>query len=211
MGKKLAENLWVVLLGIVGSVASVFGVYWIFFEPKPAPAPGQSVKVSGQGIGVVAGRDVNVTVNPKQPEPAKPKLPASVAGETEYAKLASPAFNQRLVGTVVVFRAMFLSEWPLILAYQQSGIPTDNLIFLNHRAIEYGATTSPLGSSDNAFPSFPLSIPANQAEKVYGLHRGDFILVTGQVEVPSFTHLPAGVRYDYARIYVRASEIRKLD
>ena len=59
-------------LGIVGSIASVIGVALYFLPSNRSSAPAQSVHVPGsEGIGVIAGRDVTVTVNPKQLEQAK--------------------------------------------------------------------------------------------------------------------------------------------
>jgi len=60
-------------LTIVGSIASIIGVVLFFLPLNHSSAPSQSVQVPGpEGIGIIAGRDVAVTVNPKQLEQAPP-------------------------------------------------------------------------------------------------------------------------------------------
>src|SRR5437016_10363144 len=65
-------------LGIVGSLASVIGVALYFLPSNRSSALSQSVHVPGsEGIGVIAGRDVTVTVNPKQLKQAQSTDPRS--------------------------------------------------------------------------------------------------------------------------------------
>ena len=66
-------------LGIVGSIASIIGVAVYFLPSDRSSTPSQSVYVDGsKNIGVSAGRDVTVTVNPQQPEPSKLKQPPPI-------------------------------------------------------------------------------------------------------------------------------------
>jgi hypothetical protein len=198
-------------LGIVGSIASVIGVALYFLPSDRSSAPSQSVHVAGsKGIGVIAGRDVTVTVGPQQPESLKFKQPAPLSGEVEYRKLASPAFSRQFVGQTVIFRAQFLSEWSQVTGYSLAGISTKNLVFLNHRGIDYAVTHSPLGSSDSEFPPFPLSVSANQADMIYSFHKGDFILVKGQVKQPQSPNALLPDTLDFAKIYIHATEVKKL-
>jgi hypothetical protein len=65
-------------LGIVGSIASVIGVALYFLPSNHSSAPSQSVHVPGsESIGVIAGRDVTVTVNSKQFKPVQSTDPRS--------------------------------------------------------------------------------------------------------------------------------------
>jgi hypothetical protein len=148
--------------------------------------------------------------NPQQSEPPKLKQPAPLPGEIDYRKLASHALNRQFVGQTVTFRALFLSEWSEVTGYSLAGISTKNVIFLNHRAIDYAATRSPLGSSDSEFPPFPLSVSTNQVDTIYSLRKGDFILVKGQVEQPQPQNALLSDTLDFAKIYIHAMEVRKL-
>jgi hypothetical protein len=198
-------------LSIVGSIASVIGVALYFLPSDRSSAPSQSVHVAGsESMGVIAGRDVTVTVTPQQPEPPKFRQPAPLLGEIDYRKLASPAFSRQFVGQTVTFRAVFLSEWSEVAGYSLAGISTKNLVFLNHRGIDYAATRSPLGSSDSEFPPFPLSVSANQVDMIYNLRKGDFVLVKGQVEQPQPQNTLLSETLDFAKIYIHAIKAKKL-
>ena len=140
------------------------------------------------------------------PPPIAP-VPTPGRNETDYRRLASPAFRTQLIGTTVTFRGMFLSEWTSADMYRTAGVATQNRVFVNHRSLDYTASNSPLGSSDIATPPFALSIPAAQAASLYNLRRGDPFLVTGSVEQPQTDN--SGLR-DIVGIHVRATELKPL-
>ena len=163
------------------------------------------------GAGSTARGDLPGALSSKQIAPSLNNTGSSI-GETDYHRLASPALNGQFVGKPVTFRAMFLSEWTQADVYGTFGISTKNVVFLNHRAIDYAAVNSPFGVSDNEIPPFPLSMSADQAGLIYALHRGDPILVTGHVEqtLPSKRSGVALPIPDFAKIYVRANTVKKL-
>ena len=100
--------------------------------------------------------------------------------DAPYKKLVSEAFVDEFDGKGVHFKAMFVGEWTITQTYRQTGIDTDGQVFINHRDISYVSQETGLGSSDMAFPGFPLSIPKAKSNIVYEMNRGDVFEVWGR-------------------------------
>ncbi len=160
-------------------------------KPAPKPAPKLAPRPAPKPAAV------DPPENRRQPKP--------FPGEVDYKKLASPATNDQFIGKTVAFRVMFLSEWLDVGGYDLAGIPTKNLIFLDHRDVN-----SPVEDS-GAFPPFPISVSSDQADVIHKLNKGDFILIKGQVEKPRPEQIILqNIPFDFARIYVSATEIKRL-
>lgn len=202
------------VLGVIGSVVSIISFAFYFLPKGPnTPAVQQAEATGPNSIGVNAGRDATVIVNPVPPAVPQFKQPDPFPDEIDYRKLSSPALGTQFIGKIVVFRAMYLSEWTQILGYNNAGVDTTNAIFLNHRDISYTRSDLALGTSDNEFPPFPISLPVGQQGLIYNLSRGDFILVKGEVIKPKLPDMykRLNIPIDYARIYVKVKEITKLN
>ena len=196
-------------ISVIGSAASVIAL-GVMYAPTQKESSRQDVTVDHSGVaGVSNGGNVSITVNPPRPETPTFRQPSPFPGESDYRDLANPQGGPQLIGRKVVFRSVFLGDWNLQAVYSQAGVPTGSRQFINHRSIYYAASTNGLGGSDSEIPPFPISVPMGDLAQVRSLRHGDFILVTGVVRDPG-PGLTPGYRPDYARVYVEASEIRKL-
>jgi len=188
-----------VILALISTVAAIIVVpeirRWFGLErdviTTPSPPPSSSPYPTSVSI--------------PAPSPiVSRRTPAPIPNEMDYRRLVSPAFQRQFIGKTVTFRAKFLSEWNLVDVYRMAGIQTEGRIFLNHRAPDYSASGSALGSSDGAYPAFPASVDRSQADSVYSLQRGDEIVISGFVEEPPNRNLEV-----VAPIHVRIRELHK--
>jgi hypothetical protein len=202
-------------LSVIGSVASIAGLAWYFMpsrantSPKQPSGSSQSASVNGSGMSVVGGHDVSVNINSNSPESEKIKLPPLFPGETDFKKLASPALNRQFVGQTVTFRAMAVGEQAAREQYKIAGVPLDDFVLLNHRDVEYrpGHQTD---ATDVLMPNFPVLVPSRHADWVFDLKRGDCVLISGKVMLPHPDAIYKNYSFDYAKIYVVATGLKKI-
>lgn len=100
--------------------------------------------------------------------------------EINYKRLASPAFQNEYANRYVSFDAVFIGEDTSGLQlYAMKGANVDNMVFLNHRAIDYQSGQTPFGTTDIMPPAFALSLPKDKSDIVFELKRGDVIQIKG--------------------------------
>jgi len=197
-------------IGLIGAVASLFA-FAIMFLPSSAQKDQirQALNVGTAGVaGMSNSCNVSITVNPGKPEIPVYKQPQFFPGEIDYRDLANPGLSRKFVGTTVLFRALYISEWNLHEIYKMAGLSVDKALFINHRSTDYATSISALGSTDSEIPPFPISISSNQVDIVRKLKRGDFILIRGTVDQPDSKL--ALITPDYCRIQVSVTEIQVL-
>ena len=171
-------------LTLIGAITGVIGLV-IAFSPISGQKDSirQNMNVGSAGVaGMSYNGPISITVNPIKPESPVFKQPQSLPSEIDYRDLASPASSRSFIGKTVLFRALYLSEWNLPLAYKMAGVPVDDLLFINHRSVYYGSSMSVLGSTDSEYPPFPVSVSSKQSDVVRKMKHGDFILIHGIVE-----------------------------
>ena len=204
----MKPNAWWITL--IGTAASIIGVAIAFIPVSPQKDTSrQDMTVGSAGVaGMSNTGNVSINVNPVKPDLPLFKQPKPFPNEIDYRDLANSTLSQKLIGKTVLFRALYLSEWNLEQIYKMAGIPVDSGVFLNHRSAYYGSSMSPLGSSDSEVPPFPISVPFTNLNEVRKLQRGDFILITGTVNISDSKI--ALTTPDYGRIYIVVSNIKLL-
>lgn len=100
----------------------------------------------------------------------------------DYVLLSNPNIKSNLLGSNISLSVMVIGIWDETKLYKMNGIDTENKFFINHRATNYKSGDSPLGSTDIAYPSFPISIQAEDLNTLSELSKYQVVEVHGVVK-----------------------------